>query len=182
MTYTSDLERHIIELIKEQQIKLGYVKETVRLYFPKQSLQKLMGIAEEDTSISFDEHLNALCQQMLPHLGEVRHSSKADRYAISIPPKGCEFVHRLERTDAFLEAVIELFKEHNVTIVQVKELFGRFDPNYHCEEVHRFEFDYVLSFEDKSIDPNYYCVKFDRGHSSYHRFNEHDIQEIIKPD
>ena len=33
------LQKNLIDLIKEEQAKLGYRKESVRLYYPLQSLQ-----------------------------------------------------------------------------------------------------------------------------------------------
>ena len=41
------LIENIIEQIKEAQIKLGYVKEVIRLYFPAASLSLLLQIPEE---------------------------------------------------------------------------------------------------------------------------------------
>ena len=37
------LKQNIIDQIKEAQIKIGYVKETVRLYYPAATLNTLMG-------------------------------------------------------------------------------------------------------------------------------------------
>lgn len=37
------LEQNLIDLIKEEQIKLGYQKETIRLYYPADSLLRLLG-------------------------------------------------------------------------------------------------------------------------------------------
>ena len=44
---TDRLIENIIEQIKEAQIKLGYVKEVIRLYFPAASLSLLLQIPEE---------------------------------------------------------------------------------------------------------------------------------------
>ncbi len=37
-----NLEQNIIDVIAEQQAKLGYLKETVRLYYPADSLKHLL--------------------------------------------------------------------------------------------------------------------------------------------
>ena len=37
------LEQNLIDLIKEEQMKLGYQKETIRLYYPVDSLLRLLG-------------------------------------------------------------------------------------------------------------------------------------------
>ena len=41
------LERNIQDMIAEQQIKLGYLEESVRLYYPLESLNGLLGVAHD---------------------------------------------------------------------------------------------------------------------------------------
>lgn len=48
---TDRLIENIIEQIKEAQIKLGYVKEVIRLYFPAASLSLLLQIPEESAEV-----------------------------------------------------------------------------------------------------------------------------------
>lgn len=48
---TDRLIENIIEQIKEAQIKLGYVKEVIRLYFPAGSLSLLLQIQEESAEV-----------------------------------------------------------------------------------------------------------------------------------
>ena len=48
------LEKNIIDVLEEEQIKLGYIDETVRLYYPLQSLNRFLGTectSEEMTSL-----------------------------------------------------------------------------------------------------------------------------------
>ena len=42
------LEKNIIDVIKEQQAKLGYMKEKVRLYYPLSSLNHFFGTEESE--------------------------------------------------------------------------------------------------------------------------------------
>lgn len=37
------LKQNVIDMLEEQQQKLGYQKETVRLYYPLESLNHLLG-------------------------------------------------------------------------------------------------------------------------------------------
>ena len=48
------LTENIVDQIKEAQIKLGYAKETVRLYYPAESLCTLMGMEPMDTKRLLD--------------------------------------------------------------------------------------------------------------------------------
>ena len=47
MTGQEKLIQNVKDQIKEAQIKLGYVEETVRLYYPAASLNLLLGINAE---------------------------------------------------------------------------------------------------------------------------------------
>ena len=38
----SRLEKHLVELIKEEQVKLGYQRESIHLYYPLTSLNHLL--------------------------------------------------------------------------------------------------------------------------------------------
>ena len=42
------LETNIIDMIEEQQLKLGYLNETVRLYYPLSSLNRFFGTTDDE--------------------------------------------------------------------------------------------------------------------------------------
>lgn len=170
------LEQVITDLIQEQQIKLGYEKETIRLYFPLESLRRIIGVSVED---DFEKALKEQLHSMEPRFGKIRYSLKEKRYAFSIPPQGSEYVHRMEKKNDFLIEMIELFKQQDVSLQQVSALFFRYDPNFQCKKSDEKEFDYILYFSVPSIDENFYCIKFDEGHSSYHRFSPYDFKELF---
>lgn len=44
------LEQNVIDLIKEEQAKLGYRREDIRLYYPMSSLEHLLGISKKQVS------------------------------------------------------------------------------------------------------------------------------------
>ena len=44
----NQLIENMIDQIKEAQIKLGYARESVRLYYPVESLNRLMGTTARD--------------------------------------------------------------------------------------------------------------------------------------
>lgn len=173
------LEQTLIDIIQEQQIKLGYVKETVRLYFPEASLKSILGLEETVNTKEMESHLQTTIDQMGEHFGEVHFKSKAGRYALVIPPMGCAYVHDYVQPNPFLTELIGLFRKHHVTLEQVKALFAKYDADFICEAEDGIEFDYLLYFKNKRIDSYYYCLKFDVGHGSYHRFSENDISGIL---
>ncbi|MBQ4536153.1 MAG: DUF3877 family protein [Lachnospiraceae bacterium] len=190
------LQNNMIDQIKEAQMKLGYVKETVRLYYPLSSLCNLLEMevptAPEEISgekalpvaqMDFTDNLKHHLQQYFGDddvLGNVSFVFRAENVEVGIPPKGVEYVHHFVEEPAFLKALIQLFENrHHCTIEDVKELFRSFSADYVCEGLTgematARGFDYVLYFRDSTIDAYYYCLKEEMGHLHYHRFTKAD--------
>ena len=147
---TEKLIKNIIDQIKEAQIKLGFAKETTRLYYPVESLNAMLGIHAK---------------------GHIE---------ISVPPEGAEYVHEYVEEPAFLKAIIELFRQnHHCTVSDVRALFERFSKDYVCEKMSEgSDFDEVFYFKDASVDSYYYCVKEEMGHTIYHRFTKEDMENL----
>ena len=61
------LERNLIDIIKEEQAKLGFFKEDIRLYYPLSSLN------------------HALPTSITEKLGQIEISHKGDRFCFHIP-------------------------------------------------------------------------------------------------
>lgn len=195
MNYTN-LLNNMTEQIKEAQMKLGYVKETVRLYYPLSSFCNLLEIEEipqhekihNEKELSSDQtdFTDTLKQQLQQYfdddgvLGNVFFVFREKNVEVGIPPKGVEYVHRFVEEPAFLKALIRLFgNKHHCTIEDVRELFESFSADYVCESLTGEKaasqgFDYVLYFKDSSIDAYYYCLKEEMGHLHYHRFTKED--------
>ncbi len=174
------LRNTLYEMMKEQQIKLGYVYETVRLYFPRTTLCNLLGISSINSDDELKKAIHLFKEEVKDELGEVTVSRKEDRFCISVSAKGSRYIHEHVMEDSFLVDLIELFQQHNITIEDVKTVFDKTNMEYICEEQNGVEFDYLIHFMDNKADPYYYCVKFDDGHASYHRFHEFDIKSILE--
>ena len=67
------LEQNLIDLIKEEQMKLGYQKETIRLYYPADSLLRLLG---KELSIEKLQQELEWFGGHIEHLGNVTVSHK----------------------------------------------------------------------------------------------------------
>lgn len=177
------LIQNIIDQIKEAQIKLGYVKETVRLYYPTASINALLGINAENTEVLL-EFLKKESALGNTELGNLQFSVHQGRIEISIPPEGAEYVNRKVPTPAFLSDIIALFgMHHNCSRKDICAVFEKYSPDYICEEMPEgMDFDYVLHFKDETIDAYYYCIKEEMGHTIYHRFTKEDYNYIIHAD
>ena len=87
------LEKNIIDVIKEQQAKLGYIKEKVRLYYPLNSLNHFFGT--EEGAEGMRKVLEGFRDCIRDRLGDVEVSEKDGRFCFLIPEEGAEYVHSL---------------------------------------------------------------------------------------
>lgn len=174
------LVKNIIDQIKEAQIKLGYVKETVRLYYPAASLETMLDIKTENAEelIQLLEEDEVLSDTKLGKLCFTLHKGRIE---VSIPPEGSEYVHKKVPKPAFLTDIIELFgTHHGCSMEAVKEVFRKYDENYICEKMPEgADFDYAVHFSNPDIDEYYYCIKAEMGHTIYHRFTKEDYDALI---
>lgn len=171
------LEKAICDTIKEQQIKLGYVYETIRLYYPMSSLAHILEEEVGDTD-SMDRLLDQFMLRMKNTLGKLEYSHKGERYCVLIPPQGGQYIHENYEESPFLRALIEVVRKHNCTIDQVLEVFQRFSSQVVCEESNIADFDYVIYFADSTMEDYRYCIKLEQGHLIYHRFTRKDYENL----
>ena len=86
-----NLEQNIIDVIKEEQAKLGYRLEEIRLYYPLSSVNHLL-----NTTGSAEETLQSLADFgafTADRLGVVTASCRKERFCFYIPEQGSRYVH-----------------------------------------------------------------------------------------
>lgn len=170
------LEKNIIDLIEEQQLKLGYLKETVRLYYPLSSLNNFL-----DTDCDVDGMgaiLNEFGEKTIETLGGIAVSNHNERFCIAIPPKGAEYVHNNLNKDGFLAQLINVVRKHGCTFDEVLEVFNGNSSHVHVEQMSNGEFDYLVYFEDNQPDDFRYCISVEGEHVIYHRYTPEDYEEF----
>ncbi len=175
------LIENMIDQVKEAQIKLGYVRETVRLYYPVASLNALLGTDARDAA-KLRELLEKNARLSDTPLGKLKFAVHEGRIAVSIPPEGTEYVHREIPEPAFLKDIIALFGSRpSCTLDDVRGIFARYSGDYVCEKMPEgMDFDYVLYFRDADIDAYYYCIREEMGHTIYHRFTREDYYALLE--
>ena len=170
----------LMDMIKEQQMKLGYAKETIRLYMPETSLRAVIAPGQDVSEELLGKAIEVFEKQVADTLGNVKFRKLDSRYCIMVSPQGSEYVHREIPDQPFLADMIGLFSRHDISIQDVKDIFEKHSTDYACVKQDGTEFDYLLYFTGRiPLDGYFYCVKFDHGHASYHRFNHHDIKSIV---
>lgn len=169
---------NVADQVKEAEIKLGYSRGTMRLYYPPESLAALLDASQE----ALAEWLSQGDVLVDTPLGTLRLTAKAGRVELTVPPEGVEHVHRNMPEPPFLRALIEFFRDpHHASMEALRQLFSRFSPDYVCERMaDGGDFQYVLYFPDGTVDPYYYCITDEMGHLTYHRFTRADYLALTE--
>ena len=184
MIAVRDSARKLIELqllgasdgeIKEEQAKLGYMKEKISLYYPLSSLNHFFG--NETDAAGMMEILKDFPSYIEEKFGEVAVSHRGDRFCFTVSEKASEYVHNNMKENEFIKALIELVGRHGCTIEEIKELFHSYSDKIITEPMDNEEFDVMIRFDDGS-DPYYYCFKDEGCHIIYHRFLPEDYADF----
>ena len=169
------LETSLIDVIKEEQAKLGYMKEKISLYYPLSSLNHFFG--NETDAAGMMEILKDFPSYIEEKFGEVAVSHRGDRFCFTVSEKASEYVHNNMKENEFIKALIELVGRHGCTIEEIKELFHSYSDKIITEPMDNEEFDVMIRFDDGS-DPHYYCFKDEGCHIIYHRFLPEDYADF----
>ena len=170
------LEYNIVEMLKEEQIKLGYQRETVRLYYPLSSVCRFLG--KDMSAEEAQEALAPFCAGVRERLGNVVIEHKKDRFCFMIPPEGAEYVRGLIREDEFLVSFIDTIRKHGCRIEDIRQVFGAYSDHVCFEKSKGEDYDYLLYFEDGKPDDFRYCITDEGVHLIYHRFSPEDFEDL----
>ncbi|MCH5194066.1 MAG: DUF3877 family protein [Oscillospiraceae bacterium] len=167
------LKKNVIDVIKESQIKIGYTHNAVNLNYPLDSLNSLLGTNYNESEMC--SALDAFAQYARDDLGEIRYSLDKDKYCLTVPAEGAEYVRENVRDSGFLTDFIALLTtRRNISIDDVLQVFHKYSDHVSCTEVGDDEFNYLIYFEDGYPDDYRYCVDIDLGHVTYHRVTAAD--------
>ena len=185
-----NLQRRLIDVIKEEQAKLGYYREDIRLYYPLSSLNHFFGTnvgADEMQCIldgkgkgetDHDMIAGGMNEILSDKLGMVEVSHRGDRFCFHIPPEGVEYVHENTTENEFIRELVQLVAKHGCTIDQVYELFQAHSDQVGREKMNNGEFDERIWFKNDVDDPYFYCFKQEGEHMIYHRFLPEDYEDF----
>lgn len=183
-----NLQRSLIDVIKEEQAKLGYYREDIRLYYPLSSLNHFFG-----TNVGADEMQRILDgtgeqdhtpiatgmnEALSDKLGMVAVSHRGDQFCFHIPPEGVAYVHENTTENEFIRELVQLVAKHGCTIEEVYQLFTKHFGHVRREPMENGEFDVRIWFEDDAEDSYYYCFKQEGEHMIYHRFLPADYEDF----
>ncbi len=174
-----DLKSHIIDTIKEWQLKIGEMEQSIRLYYPKESLCNYLS---EDKDIAIIK-LSALVKDYLnfnaPYLGKINVSNDGNRFCLEISVEGCKYVEENIYTPEFLNDFLSVLK--NQSMDDIRELFRVYADKHNTSFMEAKEDDglgTVFYFVDEKVDPYVYCIEQDVFGITYHRFARIDYEEL----
>ncbi len=170
------LENNLIDIIKEEQAKLGYQKERIRLYYPLSSLNHFF---KSNYNVhEMKDCLKEFCSFVSPRLGAVDISNKGERFCFSIPETGSEYVHEHTEENEFIHTLVKVVSRHGCSMEDILAVFHQYSQQVHIEEVHHGEFDYLVYFEQGEPDTYRYCFHIEEPHIIYHRYLPEDYQDL----
>ena len=135
------LEKSLTDTIKEEQAKLGFRKEAIRLYYPLSSLNHFFDVQEREEQM----HLPETWQEKL---GDVGVTAKKERFCFYIPEQGSVYVHEHEKPDEFIRELVELVGRHGCTMQEIRELFCKHSSHVECQKIENGEFDWMFRFAE----------------------------------
>lgn len=169
------LEENLIDMIMEEQAKLGYMKEPIRLYYPLSTLNHMFGIV--CNAKEMEEVLAGFPERVATKFGEVNVSRKKERFCFFLASEATEYVHEHKSEDPFIFQLIDLVRSHETTMDDIKNLFLSVQPECVIQTISQGDFDVMIRFVDTK-DPYYYCFKEEGCHIIYHRFLPEDYEEL----
>lgn len=172
----TELRNNLIDIIREEQAKLGFREEKIRLYYPLSSLNHLL--EAHDDADTMNARLAAMPAEITDTLGDVVVTHKGDRFCFNIPEKGSVYVHENTPDNDFIKALVDLLAGHGATLDDVLALFMSYSPDIICEPVDNGEFDVLYRFPGNFGDPYFYCFKDEGCHIIYHRFLPADYYDF----
>ncbi len=173
------LEKNIIDVLKEYQVKLGYQKEKVRLYYPLSSLNHFL--KTEETISGMIKLLQQFCNYTRERLGQLEISNEGERFCFCIQEDGVTYVHENMREDEFIKELVNLIQTSGCSIEKIKDLFVKHagdKTKVHFEKMDSDEFDYLIYFKENEQEPYYYCFKDEGCHIIYHRYLPEDYKDF----
>ena len=170
------LQRNITDTVQEFQIKLSGMGGPIGLYYPLDSLNRLLGAALDVPGMT--EALHAFSGWAKDTLGPVAVSNENGRFCLRVSDQGVQYAREHGGDTAFLKDFIALVSRFGTAFNDIAALFRRYDESAACERLEGGEFDALFFFPSGQPDDYRYCVNFEGGMATYHRFTAGDYEEL----
>ena len=119
------LEKSLTDVIQEAQIKIGYDHHPITLYYPTESVARLLGTPEEDAD-STERALASLSAHTADTLGAIEVTRDDKRFCFHISAEGTQYVHEQLPDPAFLRAFLQVMRGLTVSFDDILAVFHQF--------------------------------------------------------
>lgn len=182
MLKTDLLKKHIFDTVKEWQMKIGYQKGNMCLYYPSASLITLLGLNGNTTETELTDALNAFGKAVRDQLGPISVTHEGDRYCVSIPEEGCDYIAKNIPDPEFLKSFLRVITTKGCSMDMVRGCFSNYAGQHgvgYVEADHSMEgLGHDFYFDKEGIDDYIYCVEADDFGLTYHRFTREDYEML----
>lgn len=173
------LEKHIVDTIKEWQIKIGSFDSAIRLYYPKTSLCRYLNLNYDIENNILSRRIEKYFSDKVKYLGKVTVSAECDRFCIMVGKEGSDYVEKEIEQPEFLTKFLEVSKEQKMKkILECFEEYAREHDTGICIKKEESGRETVVYFENEDIEPYVYCIDQNEFGITYHRFTKEDYLEL----
>lgn len=169
-----EFQKNIIDMVKEGQAKIGYAKGELRLYYPLESLNRLLEVDYSEMQLQQALEKSIADECSLP--GGFTVSHKGQRFCVEVSADCVEYIHKNILDSPFLIEFIEIIQKHNLTITDIENVFKKYGDDVIRIDMSDEDFDFALYFRGAVPDEYIYCIKDEGVHLTYHRFNRKDYE------
>lgn len=181
---TENLKRHIYDTVKEWQMKIGSLDESIGLYYPAESLKSLLGLEQSATRRQLDGALEKFCREVYPQLGETAFSCQGERYCIEIPEKGCAYIAEEIPEPEFLKNFLSAISDGEHSLERVRRCFSdfadKYGESYREEDGKRKVWDVCSALRMMILSLMFIVWNQDEFGLTYHRFTREDYEELSR--
>lgn len=180
----SELQQHMVDTVKEWQLKIGVQREKMDLFYPLEDLKDLLGLKREASIETLEKSLTQFQIETKELFGDLHFWKEKERYGIEIPEEGVIHIAETVPDPTFLKRFLEVIQRPTATLEEVVECFETFakeQGDVLCREnmVHD-GLGTVLYFGKETTERYVYCVEDDDFGLTYHRFTRNEYEELKK--
>ena len=177
------LEKHVIDTMKEWQIKIGSFDSNIRLYYPKISLCRFLNLSIDIDNEELSSYIEQYFTEKIKYLGNVTVSANQDRFCIMVGKEGCDYVEKKIPEPEFLVKFLEILKSQKLQdILDYFREYAIKQGTCVCVEKEEGGLETVLYFADEHVEPYVYCIDENEFGITYHRFTKEDYVDLKCPD
>ncbi|MCI8484458.1 MAG: DUF3877 family protein [Lachnospiraceae bacterium] len=171
------LKKHVIDTMKEWQMKIGRFDSDLRLYYPKGSLCDYLNLDREMENEALAQAVKQYFAEEAEVLGEIHIEPGQARFCILVGKEGCAYVEQNVPEPEFLTKFLEALKSQKMSkVCECFEIYGQKYGTKVCRESEKDDGGTLFYFEDENVDPYRYCVDENEFGITYHRFTKSDYE------